>query len=356
MIEHMGNIFLPVCSTSKMENSLVESIGDRAIYYRLGESRIYSYANKNIKSGGLALNDIIPRMVVADQGFYRIELTQLDKNVRYELFDSNRFRINCKKAIEDLINKGKIVMVYSEEFRIPTSIPYIVQMKGSNDCVIYVNISDFVKMDQYGICQVEMVRNYNALMAVLFSAAVAYKTIKMTSRMPADAADGMILVYANMFERVINNLVNMDPVMRDKVKYLATEFALIQMYGTAAGTELFYRYKGKYFPKLAKIVTDSIDSQFQIDCFDNLELFISELARVYPSLKNLTMYLIYDKWVRLYGPATALSIDYLGYHIYTICMVLLESPLITRMALEPVLEKNQGAAIFKRFQSMIGSN
>lgn len=186
------------------------------------------------------------------------------------------------------------------------------------------------------------------------AACMAYRIITTTSALPADLADGMVLMYANMMERVINGLVHMDPVMRDKVRYLATEFALIQMYGTETGTELFYRYKNKYFPKLSKMITDSIDNQFKLDNFDKLSLFIDELKNLYPSMRGLTMYTIYDRWIRAYGPATAMSVDYLGYHIYTICMVLMESPLISRMALEPVLEKSRGADMYKRIQTLIG--
>lgn len=350
MLEVMGNEFLPNCSTPILD----ESIGERSIFYRLGESEIFEYANKHTVINGSVLIDIIPRMVVKDQGFLQVQVDQLDKNVRYELFESARFKMSCKKSILQMLERGNVVMVYSEEYRIPTSIPYIAQSNGKNVNVIYVNITDFVKMDQYGVFQVEVTRNYNALMAILFAACVAYKIITMSTALPADLADGMVLMYASMMERVINSMVHMDPVMREKVRYLATEFALVQMYGTEMGLKLFYRYKNNYFPKLSKMITDTIDNQFKVDNFDKLSLFVDGLKEQYPTLKGLTTYHIYEKWVRTYGAATAMSIDYLGYHLYTICMVLLESPLITRMALEPVLEKNRGSDMYKRLQAMIG--
>ena len=349
MLEAMGNIFLPHCEF----NTLDETVGERKIFYRLGESEVFEFANKNSVSGGVTLVDLIPRMITENNGFLHVGLEQLDKNVRYELFESNRFKLSCKKAMMSMLEKGQVVMVYSDQYRIPTSIPYVALVNRSAT-KIFVNISDFVEMDPHGIFQVSLTRNYNALMAVLVAACMAYRIITTTSALPADLADGMVLMYANMMERVINGLVHMDPVMRDKVRYLATEFALIQMYGTETGTELFYRYKNKYFPKLSKMITDSIDNQFKLDNFDKLSLFIDELKNLYPSMRGLTMYTIYDRWIRTYGPATAMSVDYLGYHIYTICMVLMESPLISRMALEPVLEKSRGADMYKRIQTLIG--
>lgn len=353
MLDQMGNIFLPSCSDVVVD-TVNESVAERRIFYRLGESEIFQYANKNTGVNGVKLIDIIPRMVVKDHGFVHVGLEQFDKNVKFELFDSGRFKLSCKSAMQKMIELGKVVMVYTEEYRIPTCIPYIVQTSGK-DAVVYVNISDFVDMNQYGQYTVSQMRNYNALMAVLFAACAAYKIVTATATLPADLADGMVLMYASMLEKTINSMVHMDPVTRDKIKYLSTEFALIQMYGTETGTKLFYRYKQTYFPKLSKMITDAIDNQFKLDHFDNMTLFIEELKANYPSMKGLSMYAIYDKWVRSYGAATAMSIDYLGYHLYTISMVLLESPLITRIALEPMLEKSKGVDMYKRLQALIGN-
>lgn len=348
MLEGMGNIFLPSCSKMVLD----ESVGERKVFYRLGESEFFQQANKNITINGIKLIDVIPRMVVSDQGFTQVTMSMLDKNTKYELFESGRFKLSCKSTMFKMIDSGKVVMVYSDQFRIPTAIPYIVQMNG-RDATIYVNISDYVDMNQYALYEINQARNYNAMMAALFAACVSYRIITMTTTLPADLADGMVLLYATMMEKVINSLVHMDPVMRDKIKYLATEFALIQMYGTEIGTKVFYRYKQTYYPKLSKMITDSIDNQFKLDHFDKFSLWIQELRNNYPSMKGIDVYRVYDKWVRSYGAATSLSIDYLGYQIYTICMILMESPLVTRITLEPMLEKNRGADMYKRMQALI---
>lgn len=351
MLEHMGNDFLPSCSFEKLD----ESVGERSIYYRLGDSELFTFANKNTTVGKEKLIDVIPRMVVEDHGFLRVDFSQLDKSTKFELFDSGRFKMSCKKSLQSMVERGDVIMVYSEEYMIPTSIPFIVQTNGRNSR-IFVNISDFVELNQYGQYVVTQTRNYNALMAVLFAAALAQKIVSTTSALPADLADGLVLSYASMLETVINSLVHLDPVGKEKIRYLATEFALIQMYGTEKGTTLFYRMKQTYFAKLSKLIMDSIDNQFKLDNFDKLSLFIDQLKELYPSMHGLSVYTVYDRWIRRYGAATAMSIDYLGYHLYTICMVLMESPLITRMALEPIMEKNKGADMYKRMQAMIGTN
>lgn len=334
---------------------LDETVGERRIFYRLGESKVFEYANKNTTINGVKLIDLIPRMTVENNGFIHLSYTDLDKSVQYELFESNRYKINCKHAMKDMLMSGKVVMVYSEEYKLPTSIPYVIQAAKANSRV-FVNISDFVEMDQYGKIQVTQVRNYNALMAVLVAACASWSLLVRNAAISADIADCMVLMYSNMMERVIHSLVHMDPITRDKVRYLATKFALIQMYGTDNGEKTFYRYKQTYFPKLSRMLTDSMDDQFHLDSFDDIGLFIEELKRLYPSMRGLSEYLVYDKWIRMYGASTAMSIDYFGYHLYTICMVLFESPLISRAALEPIMEKNKGTELYRRLPSLITSN
>lgn len=353
-----ASLFIPSLSwidTSEVIDVMGESVGPRKIYYRLGESEMFVYANKNTSIGGVKMIDVIPKIVVTTEGFLHVDYSQLDKTVQYELFEGPRYKLSCRKSLRELIDTGRLTMVYSEQFKLPTCIPYIIQGSGPQ-AKIFVNVSDFFQMDTYGKYQITSPRNFNAVMAIVFAAAVALKIVETSNPVPADLGDGLVLVHSAMMERVINALVHMDPIMRDKVRYVCTEFALTQMYGTETAQQMFHsRFRQKYFPKLTTMITDTIDAQFQVDCFDTLTQFTLELQRIWPSLRGLDSYRILDKWIRLYGASTSMSVDYLGYHIYTISMVLFESPLISRMALEPVMEKNKGLDMYKRMQMMIGS-
>lgn len=346
MIECMGHEFIP-----DITFSLDEATGERRVFYRLSESDMFNYANKMSTINGEKMIDVIPRMLVPNEGFVQVSYASFDKSVRYELFEGNHYRLSCKKQMREMLERGDVVMVYSEQYKIPTSLPYVVQ--SGSTARVYVNISDFVSIDQYGIFKVTQIRNYNGLMAVLFAACVSYVIANTKMILASDIGDAMVMMYSNMMMRTINSLIHMDPITQDKIRYLATEFSLIQMYGTETGTKVFQRFRTKYFPRLGNIIMDAIDDQFNLDCFDSLEKFILEIARVYPSMRNLNMQAVFDKWVRQYGAATALSIDYFGYHLYTMCMVLFESPLIVRPALEPALDKAKGTDAYKRLQALI---
>lgn len=341
----------------EMEESAVmdESVGQRKIFYRMSESEMFQNANRMAKINNEELFNVLPRMVVEGEGFTQIDFNDMDPTVTYELFESNRYRITCKKAMKKLLSSGAVVMVYGDEYRIPTCIPFLVQNIKSGKSRIYVNITPFTAINQYGKIRVTQIRNYSGLMAVLFAACVSYVIIQTGGSLPADLNDAVVMFYAGMMAKVINALVHADSIQKETCKYLCAEFALVQMYGTENGTTLFQRIKQKYFPKLGNLVVNAIDDTFRIDSFDNITLFVEELKRNYPIMKGLTVENISEKWMRSFGASTALSMDYIGFHIYTLCMLLFESPLVSRMALEPLIDQKRGTDAFKRMQQMIES-
>ena len=340
--------FVPV-----MEDAITESVAPRNIFYRMTESEMFMTANRMAKINGQEVVDILPRVAVEGQGFAHVGMNDLDSTVVYELFESNRFKLSCKQQMKKLLAGGDVVLVYGDEYRIPTCIPFVIQSKGRNAATVFVNITPFTSINKNGKIVVTQIRNYSGLMAVVFAGCVAYETIRGGGSLPADLADALVLFYAGMMTKVINGLVHADSIQKETCKYLCAEFALVQMYGTEKGTTIFQRFKNKYFPKLGNLVVNSIDDTFHIDSFDNMTLFVEELKKNYPIMKGLSVPAISERWMRSFGSATALSLDYLGFHLYTLCMLLFESPLVSRMALEPLIDQKLGSNAFKRMQIMI---
>jgi len=340
-------------SCSKNESVMTESVAPRNIFYRMTESEMFMTANRMAKINGQEVVDILPRVAVEGQGFAHVGMNDLDSTVVYELFESNRFKLSCKQQMKKLLAGGNVVLVYGDEYRIPTCIPFVIQSKGGNNATVFVNITPFTSINKNGKIVVTQIRNYSGLMAVIFAGCVAYETIRGGGSLPADLADALVLFYAGMMTKVINGLVHADSIQKETCKYLCAEFALVQMYGTEKGTTIFQRFKNKYFPKLGNLVVNSIDDTFHIDSFDNMTLFVEELKKNYPIMKGLSVPAISERWMRSFGSATALSLDYLGFHLYTLCMLLFESPLVSRMALEPLIDQRLGSNAFKRMQIMI---
>src|SRR5699024_12593773 len=104
---------------SSTYNALGEAVGERTVFYRLGDSEVFQYANKNTMINGQRLVDIIPRMVMTDQGFIHVDYNQLDKTVQYELFEGPRYKLSCKKDLRQYIEDRSMILVYSDMSKLP---------------------------------------------------------------------------------------------------------------------------------------------------------------------------------------------------------------------------------------------
>lgn len=342
-------------------NGLNETVQERRVYYRLSESEAFQYMDRHASPNGGRIIDDLPKMVMPDQGFIQVDLDHLDQSVKYELFESRLYNMSCTKDIKKNIETGRLIPVYTETIKIPTAIPYILQGEGPGAKAVF-NVSDFLTLDKLGMFQINDQRNYGAFMASMVSAAFARKAMFTASALPADLSDCIVLTYADMLCKCFNSVVSLDRVGQDKIRYLVSEFALIQMYGTETGQKHFYnRFSKMYFPRLSKIVTDAIDAQFKVDNFDRLSLFIAGLKDINPSMRGLTELVIYERWTRMYRDAAVLAIDYIGYVMYVIMMVIFNSPLINRAIVEPivktstepVLSKSHSQTLYRRIQQFL---
>ena len=46
------------------------------------------------------------------------------------------YRLSCKKQMREMLERGDVVMVYSEQYKIPTSLPYVVQSGSFPGCFV----------------------------------------------------------------------------------------------------------------------------------------------------------------------------------------------------------------------------
>ena len=341
-------------SESKATN---ESVAPRNIMYRLGESEVYRTARSLDTVDGATLESNITRMVRDGHGFTFVSLNDLDKTVLYDIFEANQyFNVGvsgAKRAMKNLLGTGKVQMVFSDVCFIDVSIPYVVTMGRSPR--VFVNISHFVSRNDQGKYEIKQPRNRNGFMAAIFAACVTYAILSHYHVLSPEIGDPIVLMYSYMLTDVIDRIVHADVITREKIRYLATEFALIQMYGTEAGNKQFQRFRTKFFPKLSPMIMDSIDAQFSLDAFDTLPKMIEELVRIYPSMKKLNFKQVWVNWQKKFGQATLFSIDYMGYMIYTMAMLLYESPLVYRLALDPMLKSARGESALKLLQTMVAS-
>lgn len=311
-----------------------EAIDNKSLYGPLSASKVFQLADSGTKNE--KLSSMLPKMVSDEQGFTHVSYEFLSKELIYDLFESKSFKIKNKTFIKEAIIKKNLILVYSEKYKVPASIPYVIR-KGTPP-TIYVNVSNFTKMTDTGYLEC-IPRQESGLMAVLFSAycAMAYTEDRVPT---SNVLKTMALTYSGMFGTIIGyNSSISDPIMLTKLKYLGAKFFCIQAYGTENGADLFYRNLSSYFENKisSKQVIDSLDLQFPDDSFDNIELLFTKILQVYPNIKNLSLAAFLENWIKRFGPATTMSIDYVGYMLYVMVSIILGSPAINIRSLDPVV-------------------
>lgn len=317
-----------------------EALDTRNFYSPLSTSKVFQKANEGAKINGERLSDILPKMVVADQGFTQIVPERLSKEMLYELFDSRSFKFTNKSKVKDAIFNKEIVLVYSEKYKVPASIPYIV--RATNPPTIYVNVANYTKMSDHGVLDV-LPRQESSLMALLYSAYISLHYLKPNVNPGRSELKTFAMTYGNMFGNIVGyNAGISDPIMLNKIKYLGTKFYLIQLMGTGEGDDYMYRIMKPYFEDRlsSKQVVEMLDEQFPLDCFDNIELLFLEILKNYPNIKNLSLAPFMEAWIKRYGISSVMAADYPGYMLYIIVSVLLGAPSVNIRSLDNVVDKD----------------
>lgn len=312
-----------------------ESLEARNFGEKLTSSEIFQFANNHTTYGPdkEKLTDVLVKIFKEGDGFLHIAYEDLDPTVIHEIFESNKFKTENRADIIQELKGENIVMIYSDSYKLPTALPYVV--RNSSPLTIYVNVTDFVTLDNYGKIKVPLYRNYGGLYAALFAAHITRKIMSSHISLSKPLLQGMTDMYSGMFASVAGRITHADANLKLKIRYLATQFMLIQMYGTEKGGMIFRNSLANNFVnQMGKILTDNIDNNFQIDSFDSLNLFILEMQRLYPSLKKMTRANFLENWMAQHGPYSTFMIEYPSLMIYALSCLYFSSPLINRAMIE----------------------
>jgi hypothetical protein len=336
----MRNKFLSYDFKNHTLEEINESIDAKRYYGPLSTSRVFQLADAGTKVGGEKLSEVLPKMVVSEKGFVHVSPALFSKELMYDLFDSRNFKMKNKNNIKEAIIKGSIVLVYSEKYKIPASIPYIV--RATNPAVVYVNVSNYTRMTDSGMLEC-LPRQENALMSLLYSAYVSTIFMGPDYKPAQSVLKTMGITYGNMFGQVIafNSAIS-DPIMTMKLKYIGTKFFLIQVFGTELGQDFMYRVFENYFVDRmsSKQVISLLDEQIDLDAYDDIESLFREILKLYPNLKNLSLSSFLETWVKRYGISTAMVIDYPSYMIYVIISIILGASSVNIRSLDAVVPKD----------------
>lgn len=226
-----------------------------------------------------------------------------------------------KTVIDRLVRNGFLKIVYNDETRLTTAVPFFRTTINGKVSMI-VNITNYSKIKQDGRLQV----NPNTLYAFLLSAAYASF---MEDTLLSSARD-VSTIYARLVSNVISNLGFMDNLKKEKFNFLAINFYYYSIY--PKGNLIMNPMYGKFRYNSADIMK-ALDAKIPMGAYGdsgyrNLQIFIENLKELFPEMKKLNFKNFIDRWATSYGSAALFAPEYIPYFFFMLIATAVMAPVV----------------------------
>ena len=251
----------------------------------LNTTALYVYAEK---ASGSSLTHIAMGYSLLKNGTIVVSYDQI-ADAMYEITNRTSSYF-AKNAIDNLVKSGRLTIVYNgnNEFRLTNAIPFFKRDINGRKSMI-INITNFSTMRKDGTINIRS----NVLYSLLLSAAF---TMEIDNRIFSFMKD-IYLMYSRLFTTIISNLAYLDNPKKEKIQYLATNFIFYQIY--SPDKTFTNPMKGKLRYNSIEAI-ETLDGKMPIwgehSAYENLEIFIDNLQRVFPEMKNLSLKNFLDRW------------------------------------------------------------
>lgn len=255
------------------------------------------------------------------------------------------FNYSGKFAVIDLFRKGIIKLVYNEKTRLTVAVPYFKYKMQSGGLGVIINISNYAKMDSDGNVRIDPLVLYTLMLSAAFSLVEDNHTSLI-------ANNGVIDFYAEMMVNILVKVINIDQVRKEVYKFIFSKFMYIQIgYDDSRATSA-----AKVICKLDNSSIDGIDLSCPIAVFNELETLVKHLKTIFTDMNNVTLGILFDKWMRSYGEATAFAIDNISLFIMVfIALITNSNSLVNIKAIEKLANKYSSKLVmtFNKIETIV---
>lgn len=240
----------------------------------------------------------------------------------------NRLRSPLMTQINDCLNKGRIVMVYADQIKIPLYLPFIVIQPSKNS---YVGVV-FMNQCECSPGETEYNVDQRKLKVSLESCYIALRMVEMDSVHNTKLIQPSIIrpaakIYTYTITECINRKfsIKLDQTVYNQILFMVSKFFIGTTLGynpDSATMENFCLYNCMN-PDLRSIRL--VSDQFKPEDFENIATFITKLASI-PELKGrigkLTVSGFVESYVNLYNAPMTLAMESFQYLVFNIISVL----------------------------------
>ena len=258
----------------------------------LSDASVFKYAEM---MGSHKISASIKALINEKQGAIFPSEEDLE-DVLYQMRHKS-FNYAGKFAIIELFRKGIIKLVYNDKAKLTVAVPFFKFKMQSGGYGVIVNISNYAKRDEKdGKIKIDPLTLYTLMLSGAFS---------LKDNGILLATNGLVDLYAELVVAVLAKITNVDLVKRDTYKFIFGKFFLMQM----GFDEMRASTTAKGLTKLDNATLDKIDLSCPIAVFENLETLIDHLKTILNDMSNVTLGILFDKWMRAYGEASGFALE-----------------------------------------------
>lgn len=279
-------------------------------------------------------NAIIDKMVKVIKTAITIDKTAIEE----QYLQLKRFKASpLAPKVIDAYDKGLIEILFSKDYKVTNSIPFIVRKKNGN-IISTIFINGFCTLDkETGNLNIPVKQLY----ALMEGAYIALKIQIEPARVERNITLMRICseIYAKMCIGILNRdySLNTNKDLLDKVTFVVKKFFLTKIWEYKS-TELINNYASLGLEFVQQMDLDMLQEEYDAADIKDINELIVFLSKLNPRLSGLNTKYYIEKYLMIYHQVGLLSMDYLPYLFFVIINTILGSFLITQPSLNEIIK------------------
>jgi hypothetical protein len=294
---------------------------------RLTDTTIYKLLDKS--------NDLtgqIPNLAVPNN---RLPLGDIQLNLE---IIQRRFNYLLKNKVISDVQAGLVVPVFNPDtIDIPHFVP-AVGMIEDNQAKTFVNLTNVARYGKNHEFDIDNRKLFALLQtgSLLREVSTNWNKIVMNATIMKTGA----VIYAKMFSKILDRIfaINLNKQRSDIVNFVCAKFFLIYVLEKQPGDIVDSAAYLACYNDTTKLTVTAADQHFTDDAYTSFESFISNLATL-DGLSGLTQRVFLQNWMKMYGPPTAIGLEYFPFFLHTLFSAMINAHMNSENIIEPLVGK-----------------
>ena len=259
----------------------------------LSESSVFKYAEL---MGSNKITTCIKNLVNEKQGAKFLTEENME-DVFYQMRHKS-FNYSGKFAVIDLFKKGVIRLVYNDKIKLTVAVPFFKYKMATGGFGVIVNITNYARVNSDGSVKIDPLVLYTLMLSGAFSLVEDNNTSLLSN-------NGLIEFYSELLISVLAKLINLDITKRETFRFIFSKFMYMQL----GNSEERASAAAKIGNKLDQSAIEAVDLSCPTAVYTDLETLLNHLRTIFTDMNGVTLGILFDKWMRSYGEASAFAIE-----------------------------------------------